>query len=242
MKKIFKIHILSYLIALIAVLTGHFRLYLNFMLLIIIHELGHIIAGIIFKWRLKEIVILPLGMISKFHTLINVSMLEELIVASSGIILQITFYYFFLRNNEYYDICNLIIIIFNLLPILPLDGSKILNNILNRLFSFKLSYTITIYVSFVLCFIIIILGILNKDLILIIIFVPLLTGLIKEYKKIPSIINKFYLERYLYNFKYIKTIEIKDLSQMKREYNHTFKLNNKIYKEKELLKNLFDKH
>ena len=132
MKKIFKIHPLTYIMILIAFLTGQFRFFFIFMLLIIVHELGHIISGLIFKWKLKEIIVLPLGMISKYDNLVNLSLNEEMLVASMGVIFQLVFYMLFIKK---YDYINNTIILFNLLPIIPLDGSKILNVLLNKISS-----------------------------------------------------------------------------------------------------------
>lgn len=243
MKKIFKIHILTYGVILLSVLTAHYRLYLSFMLLIVVHEFGHIITGALFKWKLKEIIVLPLGMISKYDNLINTPMNEEIIVASMGVIFQLVFYCFFLRGNSMYGMCNKIIIIFNLLPIYPLDGSKILNVLLNKIFSFKISSLISIYLSFVICIISLLWSLINRDLILILIFTPLLIGLFKEYYSLPSMINRFYLERYLYHFKFPKIKYIKGLkpAKMKRACYHYFKDNNVVYSEQQILRKTFDK-
>ena len=243
MKKIFRIHPLTYLVALIAVLTAHFKLYLIFMLLVVVHEMGHICSGLFFKWELKEIVVLPLGLISKFDNLVNVSLNEELVVASMGIIWQLIFYMIFFRNSYEYYWCNRVIVIFNLLPIYPLDGSKILNVLLNKIFSFKSSYLISLYLSFILSICLILIGIIYKYLIIIIVILPLLMGLIKEYQKRFNVINKFYLERYLYHFNFSKIKNIKGLkiAKMKKSYSHYFYIKNKRYSEDEILEKLFDK-
>lgn len=243
MKKIFKIHPLTYIIALLAVLTANFKMYLIFMLLIVIHEIGHLITGYFFHWKLKEIIVLPLGMISKYSNYLNTPLNEEIIVASMGIIVQLFFYLIFFKNNSDFYWCNLIIVIFNLIPIYPLDGSKIINIILNKIFSFKTSYLITIYLSFILNIFILIISLLKKDLIVMIIFIPLLINLLKDISNVSITINKFYLERFLYQFKFSKSRYINGLKidKMKRDYNHYFKYKNKVYNEEKILRNLFDK-
>ena len=52
-------------------LLGRFRIICYFMLLIIIHELGHIITGLFFKWKINKIIILPFGCLTKFDIDIN---------------------------------------------------------------------------------------------------------------------------------------------------------------------------
>lgn len=230
-----RIHPLSYLIALIFFLMGYFNNYITFMIIIFIHELGHIISGILFKWKIDKIVILPFGCLTKFNVIINKPIKEEFIISIMGIIFQILFSY---KINELY---NIIIIIFNLLPIYPLDGSKILNLCLNKVSNFKLSYLITIYISFILIIILIISIIIKKDIILLIIIIPLIINIYKEYKNRYIIINKFYLERYLYKFKFKKKKIINNINKMKRDYIHIIKNNNKYIMEEEFLKNMFDK-
>lgn len=241
MQKIFKIHPMSYIIALLAVLTANFKLYLIFISLIIIHELGHVFASLLFKWKIEKIILLPLGAITIYNQKINTPLKEEFIVSIMGIIFQIVFYNMFYKNNILYSYCNKIILIFNLIPIYPLDGSKILNIFFNKIFSFKNSYLLTIYLSFLLLIIFFLLSIVHRDLLLIISLLLLFIGLIKEYKKIPSILNKFYLERYLYNFNFNKIRNIKGNNYMKikKDYNHYFYLSNKIYNEKELLERVY---
>lgn len=243
MKIKFSIHPLTYVTALIAIVTANFKLYLAFTMLIIIHELGHIISALIFKWKIDKIVILPIGGMTKFNDLINKPLIEEFIIAVSGIIFQLIFYLLFLRSSDTFFYCNIVILIFNLIPIYPLDGSKILNIILNKLVSFKISYLISIYISFIIILILFFYLIIKKDIVLIIILIPLFLGLIKEYKNRKDLLNKFYLERYLYNINYekIKTIKGINLSKMKRDYKHIFVNNNEYYTEDIILKNKFDK-
>ena len=62
-------------IILISLLTGHFRNLFYFTIIIIIHELGHSITGLLFHFNLKEIEIYPYGGCSKLEYDINISLL-----------------------------------------------------------------------------------------------------------------------------------------------------------------------
>ena len=187
------------------------------------------------KWKISEVIILPFGGLTKFNEKINKPILEEFLIAIMGIIFQIIFC--FSINKTY----NLIIICFNLLPIYPLDGYKILNLFFNKVFNFKLSYYLSIYISYIILFICLIIFLIYKDLLVIIINIPLLFGLLQEYNKRKSFFNKFYLERYLYNFNFKKIKIIKNINQMKRDYLHIFNFNNKYQKERDFLQKWFDK-
>ena len=230
-----RIHIVSYIVAIIFFLMGYFKIYITFMIILFIHELGHILTSLYFKWKINKIIILPFGCLIKYNELINRPIIEEFIISIMGIIFQILFS---LNINIYY---NLIIIIFNILPIYPLDGSKILNLLFNKISNFKLSYILTIYISIFMLILIIIYLVLNKDIIFLIIIIPLIINVIKEYKIKNIIINKFYLERYLYILKFKKRKIINNITKMKRDYIHIIKKNNKYITEKEILKNMFDK-
>ena len=70
---------------------GYFKIYIILMFILIIHELGHIIASLYFKWKIDKIIILPFGCLIKYNELINRPIKEEFIIAIMGIIFQILF-------------------------------------------------------------------------------------------------------------------------------------------------------
>lgn len=230
-----KIHPLSYLVALIFFITGQFKNYFTFMIIILIHELGHILSAIYLKWQIEKIIILPFGGLTKFREKINKPIYQEFVISIMGIIFQIILCF---NMNKYY---NILIIIFNLLPIHPLDGSKILNLLLNKISNFKFSYYLTLYISYFALIIIFIIILIHKDLICLIIFLPLLFQLNNEYKNRYNLINKFYLERYLYYFYFKRRKTINNINKMKRDYLHIFHINEKYITEKDFLRKWFDK-
>ena len=191
--------------------------------------------AIILKWQISEVIILPFGGLTKFNEKVNKPIIEEFLIAIMGIIFQIIFC--FPINKTY----NLIIILFNLIPIYPLDGYKILNLFFNKVFNFKLSYYLSIYLSWIILIIILIIFFIKKDLLVILINIPFLLQLIQEYYKRSNYFNKFYLERYLYKFNFKKIKIIKNINQMKRDYIHTFNIQKKYLKERDFLQKWFDK-
>ena len=76
-KNIFKIHPLFYLTAFICVITANFKNFIIFSSIIIVHELGHIIGAIIFKWKIDKVILLPFGGITIFQENIDKSLKEE---------------------------------------------------------------------------------------------------------------------------------------------------------------------
>ena len=237
MKNIFKVHPLTYITALIFILAGCFRFYLSFMLVLLVHELGHIIFALIFKWHIKSLILLPLGLLLKFEDNLNKPLLEEFIISIYGIIFQLMF--IMLIHNNYLVLSSNIILLFNILPIYPLDGSKVINIILNKITNFKTSYFLTLILSFISLIIIFFLSIINKSLIIILSFIPLIINLIDLIVSRNNCFIKFLLERYLYNFKFKKNKYICDIKHMKRDYYH-YIINDRIIDEKEYLKKYFN--
>ena len=234
MKNIFKIHLFTYITALIFIFLGYYKFYLSFMLVLLVHELGHIFSALIFKWHIKKIIVLPLGMMLKFEDNLNKPLIEELIISISGIIFQLIFIK--LVHNYYLVLSSNIILIFNILPIYPLDGSKVINIILNKITNFKTSYFLTLLISFITIIILISISIINRSLIFIISFLPLLINLIELITNRDNVFIKFLLERYLYNIKFKKYKYINSIKYMKRDYYHYLIKGNNIIDEKEYLK------
>ena len=237
-KNIFKIHPLFYLTAFICVITANFKNFIIFSSIIIVHELGHIIGAIIFKWKIDRVILLPFGGITIFQENIDKSLKEEFIIAILGPLLQLVFYFLY-SGNSIFNQYNLIILLFNLLPIYPLDGSKIVNILFNEFISFKRSHILTINTSFITLLVVILSIKYNLLLYLILLFIVL--EIIKEINKHNYYFNRFLLERYLYNNEYSKNKIIDNIKKMKKQTKHIFKINNKYFTEREIIRNLFDK-
>lgn len=233
MKTIFKIHPFFYLFCLICIFTGYFKNFIYITLIILVHETGHILASIYYKWKIDKIVVLPFGGIILFDEKINRSLKEEFVITIMGPIFQIPL--LFIKDDLFHSY-NLFLLLFNLIPILPLDGSKLVNIFFNKIFSFKLSHILSIILSFIM----LILMFFKRNLIIYISLAFLLAKTITSIYEHKYLFHKFLFERYLYYFPFKKAIIIKDKSQMKRDYKHLFKVKNKYIKESIILSNLFD--
>lgn len=234
------IHPLFYLMALICIFTGLFKDFIMISFIIIIHECGHIIASQIYKWKIDKIVILPFGGITIFKEMINRPIKEELLIVLLGPIFQCSL--FFLLHDPKWNMYNVELLLFNLLPIVPLDGSKILNLFCNFIFPFKKSHWISILISIISFLGMISYFILKKNMMMMIVLLFLLFKILKEVKEHPYIFNKFLFERYLYTFPFKKKKIFKNsqLKTMKRDYQHLFYKEKRYYTEKEILSEKFD--
>ena len=242
-------HYTYILIALGFILTGYFHNLIVFTSIIIIHELGHYTLAIICKMNVEKIIIYPYGGIVKMNNLINTSINKDLLVAISGIIFQ-TFYYLIiilLYNKgivrEYifnlFKIYNTNIIIFNLLPIHPLDGSKILNLLLSKVLPFNTANKLNIIISIITLIIIININYYNFNYTTLLIIGVIIDNLIKYHKQLKYLFNKFLLERYIYKITYNKTKKINKINNMYKEKYHILKENNTYITEKQALSHKF---
>lgn len=246
-----KFHKTYLIMALGLVLTGHFANLLVFTSLILIHEMGHIITAYMFRYKIKEVVIYPYGGITKLDTLINTKIEKDLLVAVSGVIMQLLYFYiiFFLYSKgivrEY--IYNLFvtyndsILLFNILPIIPLDGSKIVNLILSKYFNFNLSNNLTVFISLITLIIFLVSNIYQNNYSMLMVISILLQNIWNYYKKIDYLYNRFIIERYLYDIKFNGIKVIRNKNKMYKNRIHLFKVNNNLMDEKRYLKLFFDK-
>ena len=164
-----KIDLKIFLFALIFLLMKKIEMYALIMMFALIHEFGHIIMAIILKYKIESIEIVPYGIKMKFKvnyddynkkigkgSLIS---LKKILIGVAGpffnlmlclIVLICTHFgvNFFDENaNIFY--ANLLIFIFNLIPIYPLDGGRILQEILHITLGLKKSYMFIQDISFV---------------------------------------------------------------------------------------------
>lgn len=229
--------------AFICMITGLFKDFIMISSIILVHELGHILVALIFKWKIEKVIIFPFGGMTIFNQKINVSLIEELLIALAGPIFQIIFFLLINNNNSNFTHYHTLILVFNLLPIYPLDGSKILNIIYNKIFPFKKSYLLT-FITSIITIILIFIIILKIEFNVILLFsiILLMIKLLKYYDELELVFSKFLFERYLYkikyrNKKYIKGIK---LNKMFKEKTHNFITNKFIIKEEEILNKMFD--
>lgn len=236
-------------------LSGLFRDVLIFFTIIFIHEIGHIITSLLYNWKIKKVSFGICGGFITYEEKIDKPFNEEFLIAISGFLFQILFYllaFFFYKNNildiklmyliQKYDYS---IFLFNILPIIPLDGSKIINVILNLFFTFKKSLKITFFIS-TLTIILVLFNMIFLSIKIecsyIMIFLFLIKKIIIFYKDISYLFNRFLFERYAYPNKYKKINVIKgyNLEKLKRQQVSEFIIGEKRYKEKEILSKVFD--
>ncbi|MEG2620955.1 MAG: hypothetical protein RSA10_02540 [Bacilli bacterium] len=257
MKSIYKKVEISFffvLLIFLSLISGLFKDIICFFLVIIIHEMGHVIISLILRWKIKSVKLGICGGYIVYDEIIDKPFFEEFLISISGIVFQIIFFVICtlllskeLINDELYLIIkkyHYAILIFNLLPIIPLDGSKILSIILNKFVSYNKSLYISSFISglFLLLSFIFCLCTNQVQCSNFMILFFLIDSLIKYVSDIPYLYNKFILERYLYpkKFKRNKYVKNSNLKKMKRQTSNYFYDVNRYHSEREVLKKRFD--
>ena len=251
LKKI-NVHPIFFFLAFASIITGLFKEFLVFSSIIFIHEIGHIITSIFFKWNIKKINFYPFGGYIEFDEILNKPIKEEMVIVLSGLISQIIYYFIIvilfdkslisLNMYEMFKHYHYSILFFNIIPIYPLDGIKIVNLLLSKYFPYRNAHSISIWISIVfIIFFIIFSFTYSLSMNIILIIGLLLNQIVKEKKNHNLMCNKFIFERYLYHLDFNKTkiVNGDNLKKMYRDYKHIFKSNNIYITERKKLRERF---
>ncbi|KOO46974.1 M50 family metallopeptidase [Priestia koreensis] len=207
---LFKIHIhpVFWFVLGIGILTASFKQLIVLFLIVFIHELGHAVAAHLFSWRIKSILLLPFGGVAEMDEHGNRPLHEELIVVLSGplqhVWMALAGYGLYTADVLSADlfhlfmIQNVTILLFNLLPIWPLDGGKVLFIMLSHTKPFIEAHKQALYISTVSLAILILISsfLYFQQFHLWVIISFLIISLYKEWKDRYYVYIRFLLERY----------------------------------------------
>lgn len=240
--KTIHIHPLLWVVVGLAVVTARFIELSLLLLIIFIHELGHASAASYFSWRIKRISLLPFGGVAEIDEHGNRPLKEELMVILAGPfqhlwMMGVAFilYQFSFLPEEIYQLFihyNLMVLLFNFLPIWPLDGGKLVFLFLSLFHPFPKAHQLVILISAASTFLFIIFTLLlspiNLNIWVVIAF--LLFSLYYEWKQERYVFLRFLLERYYgknTDFRLLKPIVVRDdeivirvLERFQRGYKH----------------------
>lgn len=133
-----RLNLQIFLFIIIFILTHQIKAYSFIMLFALVHELGHMFTGILLKLKPKSLNIMPFGISINFedYGYIELHERKKIIIAFSGpainFIIALISYIFpiFNETKELIIYCNILIGLFNLIPMYPLDGGRILKSII----------------------------------------------------------------------------------------------------------------
>ena len=159
----FRIDLKIFIFLIIFYFTKQIEIYAMIMLFALIHELGHLLAGILMGMKPEKIELMPFGVSISFKIKVeeynkkikkgNMLEIKKILVALAGPLTN--FIIIIIASNINIDLfkaliiiyTNFLIMIFNLLPIYPLDGGRILKGILHINFGIKKSEFYTNIIS-----------------------------------------------------------------------------------------------
>ena len=159
----FRIDLKIFIFLIIFYFTKQIEIYAMIMLFALIHELGHLLAGLLMGMKPEKIELMPFGVSISFKIKVeeynkkikkgNMLEIKKILVALAGPLTN--FIIIIIASNINIDLfkaliviyTNFLIMIFNLLPIYPLDGGRILKGILHINFGIKKSEFYTNIIS-----------------------------------------------------------------------------------------------
>jgi len=158
---VLKIDLKIFIFFVLFYLTKQIKLYATIMVLCVIHELGHVVMGLILGLKIEKIEIMPLGLSVSFKLNVddynqkikkgNILQLKKIAIAAAGPFTNLIMLLIVLNSNINFKVvsneilayANILIMIFNLIPIYPLDGGRILKELIHI---FKGSIKAKIYI------------------------------------------------------------------------------------------------
>lgn len=170
----FKVDLKIFLFLILFYITGQLGEYAVILILAFVHELGHLLAGIILGMKPAKLELKPYGISISFKinpndynkkiAKGNLLELKKAIVACAGsvtnlIIIIITLN---LRLNIFTSLLiiysNILLIIFNLIPMYPLDGGRIVKSLIYLFLGKKKAEKYTNNISFIFLIIVTFMG------------------------------------------------------------------------------------
>ena len=143
----FKIDLKIFLFAILFYFTKQIEVYAMIMFFAILHEFGHLVAGLLLGMKPEKMEIMPYGVSISFKLTPkdynqkikygNQLELKKIVVALAGPITNVIIMIVVLQMNMNIVsslmilYANLLLILFNLLPIYPLDGGRVIKGILH---------------------------------------------------------------------------------------------------------------
>ncbi len=148
------------LFLMLAVFSYALKIYLLIFLMLFIHEMAHVFVALKLGYRVGVIHVYPFGFSAQIDHLDHGRIFDILLILLAGLSMHLFFFLMieaFCRLNmisfgfrSYLMQINAAILLFNLLPLYPMDGGRILLCLLRLIFSYDTSRKAVLICSFLL--------------------------------------------------------------------------------------------
>lgn len=236
-----KINLLLFPVLLISIFFGYYQQLLIMFLLVVVHEMTHCKVAEYYDISIQEIELFPFGGVVKTVDDIGAEPYKEIIIALAGpasnLFLFSTGYflmlYFPLKNDvmEIFLISNIVMGGFNLIPILPLDGGRVLRALISYFCGMKQATLLTIIIGKGLSICLLLFGIFMtvtsfENIYIILLAIFLYGSLHRERKMVFFLYFKDVLrkksklhEKGIMNSRYLTVLETVDLNKVFQEFS-----------------------
>lgn len=188
-----QVHPVTLIYLIFAWLGGYLKWYLSALALVCIHEICHLVMAYYFHFQIDKIEILPFGAYLNLQDFYFHPFSHELCVVLAGPCCHL-FLFFFIKYyihgvyQQYLLTMNLLTFLFNLMPVYPLDGSRIIGLLLQSVMDLKKALYFHLKLSVLaLC-------------ILIVFYLQISTFIIMSYLLFQQFYYRQFIPRYLRKF------------------------------------------
>lgn len=133
-------------------------------IMLFLHEMAHLTFAYLFHYKISKIIVYPFGVGAQIAHMGQGSVYKEMIIIIAGplthllfpYLFQLLFHFQFISFNfmNYLIEINYAILLFNLLPIYPLDGGRLLQSLMDLIFPFGRAQFFTFILSIINIFIV----------------------------------------------------------------------------------------
>jgi len=236
-----RIHLLFWAVIGISLVTGHFLEILTLFTIVIIHEMGHVAVARELGWKVTEIQLLPFGGVATVEGGAASHPMDEIVVALAGPFLNVVmmavsllFWGTNLWSEEwtrFFVTSNAMIAGFNLLPIWPLDGGRIVQALLCYRLPYRRAALLSLATSSVLAALMLGLGGLSLQPNECLVALYLLVANVQAFLRFPYQFLRFLMDKYVREPDQANLLPVwlspdmtamEAIHQLRRGYTHLF--------------------
>ena len=169
------------------------------------HECAHVLAGMIFRCSVEKVMVYPFGLIAEIKETESLCFLERLFLYGAGPCVHLVVFLWLNLMHQLgwvsvvmHDYCvqlNLNYLLFNLMPVYPLDGYQILLSFLYLFLPYRFALYLSEWISLVVLFLFVVYS--PHTIVILISFLMLLSINGIRCFRLRKEMHQFYLKRYL---------------------------------------------